>query len=616
MPPSSPEIEQLRTEIAALTDRVQRLEAAARGGPAPESTPVRAPAAAPVAATGATSDASLRPHRRTRPRLKPAVDGMSLESRIGSQWLNRIGIVAVLIGVSYFLRYAFENDWIGPAGRVAVGLLAGVAVVLWSERFRTSGYVAFSWSLKAVGIGTLYLSLWAAFQLYELVPVQVAFGAMAAVTAATAVLALQQNAAVLAAFALLGGFATPVLLSTDVNRPVELFLYVALLNTGTLAMVRARPWTPLLGGAFFATTALYVGWHARFYTAADRPVALAFTTLFFAMFAAVPLVARSARADGDEQPLQTGAAWKLLAVPVLLLLPLANGGVYFLQLLALLERSSRDVPPAVSLALAGVYLALAALVRQHRAGVALTSTLALLHAGVAIAFVTVAIPLRLDAHWMTIGWLAESAALLWIGERSESRLVRRFGVVALALAIVRLLAIDDFRTELVLLNMRAATFGVAIALLAIVAAAGRRSGRMAEGTLTVTTIALNGLALVALSREVEAYFRPGAEDFGTAARTIAARDFTYSAIWMAYGALVMIAGFVLRWTVLRWQALLIIGLTVVKVFVYDLSNLDQPFRILSFIALGLVLMGISFAYQRDWLKLREGTGPPGRSETV
>src|SRR5712692_4225230 len=105
-----------------------------------------------------------------------------LESRIGSHWLNRIGIAAVLIGVSYFLKYAFENNWIGPSGRVTIGLLAGIALVVWSEKLRSLGHKAFSYSLKAVGIGTLYLSLWGAFQIYRLVPASAAFVAMIVVT--------------------------------------------------------------------------------------------------------------------------------------------------------------------------------------------------------------------------------------------------------------------------------------------------------------------------------------------------------------------------------------------------------------------------------------------------
>ena len=94
----------------------------------------------------------------------------SLERRIGSQWLNRVGVVAVLIGVSYFLKLAFDNGWIGPGLRVLIGCLAGVGLCWWSERFRRPNSLAFSHSLKAVGVGVLYLSLWASFQLYHLLP--------------------------------------------------------------------------------------------------------------------------------------------------------------------------------------------------------------------------------------------------------------------------------------------------------------------------------------------------------------------------------------------------------------------------------------------------------------
>src|ERR1043166_6609843 len=98
------------------------------------------------------------------------------------------------IDIPYFLMFAFDNNCSGPTGRVTIGILAGIAIVIWSERFRLHGYKAFSYSLKAVGIGALYLSLWAAFHVYSLVPSGVAFGMMVVVTAATAVIALSQDA--------------------------------------------------------------------------------------------------------------------------------------------------------------------------------------------------------------------------------------------------------------------------------------------------------------------------------------------------------------------------------------------------------------------------------------
>src|SRR3989441_2406572 len=113
-----------------------------------------------------------------------------------------------------------------PAGRIVIGLVAGMAVVLWSEHVRRSGYAIFSYSLKAIGIGVLYLSLWASSQLYNLIPNALAFFAMAAVTASTVGLALWQDAEIIAAFAALGAFITPVALSTGVNNAAGLFSYL------------------------------------------------------------------------------------------------------------------------------------------------------------------------------------------------------------------------------------------------------------------------------------------------------------------------------------------------------------------------------------------------------
>src|SRR5205085_6296799 len=80
------------------------------------------------------------------------------------------------------------------------------------------------------------------------------------------------------------------------------------------------------------------------------------------------------------------------------------------------------------------------------------------------------------------------------------------------------------------------------------------------------------------------------------------RDFAYSALWMSYGAALMFAGFWKKSAFLRYQALILITLTVGKVFLYDTSSLDRGYRILSFIALGLLLLATSFLYQRNWLK--------------
>jgi uncharacterized membrane protein len=74
---------------------------------------------------------------------------------------------------------------------------------------------------------------------------------------------------------------------------------------------------------------------------------------------------------------------------------------------------------------------------------------------------------------------------------------------------------------------------------------------------------------------------------------------------MAYGGLLMGLGFWKRSAFLRWQAMILIGVTSVKVFVYDVSQLDKGYRVVSLIALGVILLAISYAYQKDWLRLSE-----------
>ena len=207
--------------MAELTRRVFRLEQLLRTGitvesEAEKSAPSRVgpgqpqplPTVAPESPTLNDSRELAIPSAFREPQLIPRVPApspkteVSLETRIGGQWLNRVGIVAVLVGLSYFLKLAIENDWIGPVTRVAIGIVAGIALILWSERFRTRAFTAFAYSLKAIGFGALYLSLWAAFQFYRLVPATVAFVAMMLVTASSAAMSLAQDSELLAAFAL------------------------------------------------------------------------------------------------------------------------------------------------------------------------------------------------------------------------------------------------------------------------------------------------------------------------------------------------------------------------------------------------------------------------------
>jgi uncharacterized membrane protein len=205
---------------------------------------------------------------------------------------------------------------------------------------------------------------------------------------------------------------------------------------------------------------------------------------------------------------------------------------------------------------------------------------------------------------------------LWVGERIESDLLNVFALAALVLGVARLLLFDNFNSVQLVVNMRMVTYGIAITVVGLVAyGASKRDDDTARTIGSLAVVTVNALALRGLSLEVADYYsrqlasaQPAAGNWRAANWTQIhsveiARDFTYSALFMAYGAMLMVVGFWRSSAFVRWQALLLIAATIVKVFIYDTSQLDRIYRILSFVVLGVLLLAISFAYQRDWLKL-------------
>jgi len=506
------------------------------------------------------------PPPATRPKPKANV-----ESLIGAHWLNRVGIAALLVGAAFFLKYAFENEWIGPAARVGIGIACGIALLIWSDRFHKRGHILFAHSLEVVAVGVLYLSIWAASQTYTLISNGIAFGAMTIVSIALVALAIGHQSEFLAGLALTGGFLTPVLLSTGQNREVALFTYIVLLDIAALVLVSLYPWVRALLVAFFGTLFLYIGWYSSFYSSAQMPRTIGFATLFLLLFAVVPLLRRW----------RDGAA----ATAVLLILPFANAFIYFAEVSWIVQDSMRLAKYAV--ALSGFFL-MVSLALRFRGDQNLFSA----HLAIALGFVTIAIPLQFHAIWISIGWLAEAAALLLLSRvltGDAAQAFRILGSFALGAAVFRMFFIERFHPQHFLLNMRALTYAIAVAIFAGIAIASERFRKFA-------TASLHTLALIALTAEVN--------DFVQASK--AARDFAWSALWMTYGAALMVAGFRHRSSFLRWLALILIGLTVAKVFLYDLSALERIYRVLSFIALGILLLAISFAYQKKWITVPEG----------
>jgi uncharacterized membrane protein len=619
----------LEAQVAELTSRVWRLEQAlSRRGivlqveapPSPQAQPAvilsTLPALdrVPVAPSTQprTEPAQVRPLFESVSTESPA-NTPSLESRIGSQWFNRVGILALLIGMAWFLKFAFDNHWIGPLGRVLIGLVAGAGLIAWSERFRSKGYAVFSYSLKAVGSGILYLSLWAAFSYFQLIPAGVAFAAMILVTAFNGYMAWVQDAELLALYAIVGGFSTPLLISTGGNHEVTLFSYLLLLDLAVLILVALRPWSRLLFAAFSGTVVFIAGWWFSFYSDSQSGRTAFFIACFFLIFAFAPRLVRVDLDDGKRVP-----GWDTLAV---VLLPIANAALGFIAFYSIFDSSGADwAGPWLAVAFAAFYLLMLQLpargVLRLNPGV-----LADLHLTAAVVFLTIAIPLKAHGRWLTIGWLVEGAALLWVSSHLRSALLRVLAILCLILGLGALLVVNPPVSVTPIFNHRFAAYCVAIAVFAFAAWLAKtqieKEPEKAGAWPAIGAAALlvvNALILIAVCLEIHSYWwtRRWSGGWRVVRDYAMYAQFTYSAFLMIFGVVLLSLGFMRRSAFLRWQALVLLAVSIAKVFLVDMSELSQGYRILSFLGLGVLLLAVSFVYQRDWLNLRSPARLPDR----
>ncbi len=579
------------TRVRELERRVVNLETRARAvGPAaveapPVVVPAPVPGAPPVivrppdAALPRAVEPPAAPAAVTPSAARPAFD---LETVVAGRWLNRVGLLAVAVGVSFFLKYAIDNEWIGPRGQVALGLLLGAGLVAWSMVFVKRGYGYFADGLAGLGAAVMYLSLWAGTSYYRFISADIGFVAMIAVTAAMLLIALGRNSEPVAALALIGGFATPWLVSTGRDAQVVLFLYLALHNAALIALARARAWRFLELPAFLVTQLYFWTWYDRFYTDAVLVRTTLFATLFFAQFSALPVIrARRTATLYAEQ----GA------------LILINAAAFLIVLRVLLWPDHRWALTLATLGLSACHVVLARLVP----GRAADAPARMLLAGLALTLATLVIPIRLNGHWVTLAWAIEAAVLSWSSFSIRLWQLRAGAYVIFAAVALRLLG-SPLHATTFLFNAR---LGTALVVAACAGVAVWLAGRHREqvkaqesGVVAVLAIAANVLVLWALTVEIDLYFGITAGSRLDAPDLLLARGLTISLLWTLYATALVVSGVRFGAAALRWQGLALFGITTAKVFLFDLSYLSGFYRIASSIGLGVVLLVVSFLYQR------------------
>lgn len=514
----------------------------------------------------------------------PTAVKRDLESVIGGRAVAWVGIIAFAFGVAFALKLAFDSGYISPGVRVVAGGILGLAFLGAGQLLRHRGLRYYASVITGGGVLILYLSVYAAFNFYQLIGQPAAFVLMAAVTTAAVLLSVRLDSLTVAVLGLLGGFLTPVLLSTGRDNQTGLFTYIALLDAGVLALAYFKRWRALNFLSFAATALVTFGWVIVHYERPKLWLTLFFLTLFFVLYALLAVAHNLL----PRRP----ARWYDL------LLAGANATFYFgLSYLLLTDAGYVRVPASHALLISAGYAALFyAAYRLHRAD----RLLAYGFVGAAVTFFSAAIAIQLELHWVTIAWAVEALMLTWAGLRAGEEAVRRVALPLFVVALQHWLVFDmtefDFASGydfVPLLNHRALSCAVLVGTMLGAAWLYRREPLVNKvdeaeraGASTLLTIAANGLALVLLTQDLNDYFARrlaadagdphfGRDSFG---RLENARQFSLTALWTIYGAAVLAFGARrgARWA--RYAGLALLAVATIKALAVDLSFYAAPWH--------------------------------------
>jgi uncharacterized membrane protein len=621
---------------------------------------------------------------------------IGLEEVIGGRLLLYVGAVAVVLGAAFFLKYAFDREWITETMRVVLGAIAGTGLVAGGLRLGRSGYGLYGQVLTGGGLAVLYLAAYAAFGFYGLIGSAPAFALLTAVTACTALLADRQSSQPMAFMATGGGFLTPFLVGGSTDAQVTLFSYVIVLILGTLYLARRREW-PLLNVFSYALTIVTVAaWADAFYSRAKYLRTEFFLTAFCALFLVALAHARRLGTFGSRvaalvlvsAPLlyhtvslgilaphgaaflvylialtvigigwATGHAapgirlllWFIVFLPLLAWIDVhqtrtwlapslaALGAVFALHLLAqmdrltrrdgrlgaadlllvhlnglglftgvyiLLERQAVEWVAAVGALLVAVHVAIAAWLRTRYFPAALHAL------AVAFALLAATVGVELDGAWLTAAWAAEGAAVISISLRLERDWFRAAGAVLMMVAAGRWIVLSVLQPVPAAFQLFAnepTALGVWLILLLYLLAWLHRS-RGYPHTIAALVVSASVATVILLTTQNQAYWEIRGASYADASF---ASQLALSLVWALYGGILIAIGIRLGYTPIRYTAIALFGLTVVKVFLADLAGLQGIYRVLGLLAVGTILLVVSFLYQRR--KLAAPVSDPSRS---
>lgn len=564
----------------------------------PQPAAVSPPRAIPVQPQVSQKPAQEKPSSvKTSPR--PSRTREEWEALIGGKLLNRIGALALIIGVGFFLKYAFDNDWITESLRVIIGILLGVGLLLAAERFQRKELKIFAQGLTGAGLSILYLSLYASFNFYHLLPQIVAFLLMSIVTGVAFFLAFRYDSLAVSVLGWAGGFLTPILLSTRQANEAGLFTYIAMLEAGLLAVVfRKDKWNilePLTLGAIYF---VFYQWYVSYYGEDNFLLTLCFVTIFWSLFFVLDAI-RNVRAGADSTLLQRGVT-------------ALNAALFFATVYFLFFPKNFSKMGAASLVISAVYFLTILLIKKKNPEAKSAFSQ---YTITAIILLVLATAIEFSGFTIIIFWSIEAFLLAACTLRWQQKfLVYTALAIFLLTAFVLInldaaLAFEPIEDFTLIFNFRFLAFAVLAFSLAASAFISTKTKIIVNQQITAVLRYSWCLILLALlTVETVDYFekiifslqsdssRLGAYEAINRLHNL--KQLTLSGTWLFFSIVLMAVGLWRRIQGLRLAAIALFGITILKVFLYDLSFLDTLYRIFSFISLGIILLTVSFLYQK------------------
>lgn len=527
------EFERKFRAVDRVTETKKKTVRSLRKRPSPAQTRIVAPPSGVAPSLTPAPAVPLRPVPAGPPPAKSRTKE-EWEALIGGKLLNRIGALALILGVGFFLEYAFTNDWITEPVRVMIGVVIGLALLAGAARSAARGFQIFAQGLVGAGIAILYLSVYASFNYYHIVPRTFAFVFMSAVTVITFTQAFRYDSIVVALLGLLGGFLTPFLLSTGEVNPAGLFSYIALLNLGLLVVAwRRESWMSIEPLSMAGTYVIYALWLSEQYAETYFVPGLLFLALFWLMFHALHVLR-------IERNVTSFPRFRVMLASL-------HGAVAYVLLYILIDNGHPDWRVPATLVLAILYGA-TSIAARRRAGQDRTF---LQPALTAIGLIVIATCIQFKGMALVQYWTVESLALVWAGTQWRLRSVWGGGLLLFVASFLLLLgtagALVSSPAEpfTLLFNARAFTFlllATCIALGTVIL--GRAAEYINAGVRTVLHIAWCWILFILITAETLDLFAQIIRNGGAAQQQHLEylRMIVLPPVWGAYALALVLGG--------------------------------------------------------------------------